>query len=443
MRIKIRGAFDFFILGAVILLSIFGIIFVYSAGINQEGILTSTVYKKQIVWVILGLLLMIGTALIDYRSLQRYASYGYIGLIALLILTLLLPEYKNVHSWIRIGPISLQPSEFGKIIYILFLAWYLDRSKNQVPIKRFLIAMGTFGLAAGLILIQPDLGTASVYIPVFLIMCVMGGIPIRYIMIILLTGALTVVFTVLPDWYEKIWLIRHPNQEIKIITVLKNIKLLLIPVIIFFGIAVFSLVGYILLQNRIFHWIAWAFGILAFTLLLGFVAQHKLDIYQKMRLIIFLDPSVDRKKYGWNIWQSLLAIGSGKFWGRGFMMGKQSHLQYLPEQSTDFIFSIFAEETGFIGGLIVFALFMIIFLRLLRIMQTSTNTFGLYIVAGVLAMLVFHFIVNVGMVMSVMPITGIPLPFMSYGGSSYMTFSIALGLAMSVRSRRLDFNTVV
>ncbi len=442
MKIKIQESFDFILMLAVMVLSVLGILFVYSAGFDSNGVLTSNFYKKQIVWCIFGFLLMVVTALVDYRSLMRYVPYLYIGLVATLFLLLLLPAHKNVHSWVKLGSVYLQPAEMGKIVYIMFLAWYLERSKNKSPLVRFVTATASFSVPVLLILKQPDLGTASVYIPILLIMCLMAGIPVRYLMILLLTGIITVVFTILPSWYKEIWQKLNPTKIIPAISVLTNLKLIIVLVLAFLSVAIISALGYIFLKKRFFYWIAYITAIVALSLLVSYKARDFLDDYQKKRLITFLAPELDKQGSGWHIWQSLIAIGSGKFGGRGYLAGKQSQLQYLPEQHTDFIFSILAEESGFVGGILVFFLFTVIFLRIIRVMQNTRNNYGFYIVSGILGMFIFHFIVNVGMVMSVMPITGIPLPFLSYGGSGYMTFSVAIGLVMSVRSRRMDFSTI-
>jgi len=160
--------------------------------------------------------------------------------------------------------------------------------------------------------------------------------------------------------------------------------------------------------------------------------------YQIMRLIVFLDPNVDPRGSGWNIIQSVTAIGSGGVLGKGFLQGTQSHYRFLPQQSTDFIFSIFSEEWGFLGGLLVFTLYLLISMRLIKIMNTTTDPFGAYLCAGFASVYVFHFIINVGMTMGVMPITGIPLLFMSYGGSSLLAAMIGIGLSMSIHMRRFE-----
>ena len=157
-------------------------------------------------------------------------------------------------------------------------------------------------------------------------------------------------------------------------------------------------------------------------------------------MIIFLDPATDPLGSGWNIIQSKIAIGSGSLFGQGFLNGTQSHYRFLPQQSTDFIFSILSEEWGFVGGIIVFTLYFIILMRTITIIKNTKNIHGYYIASGILAMFFFHFVVNVGMVMGIMPITGIPLIFLSYGGSSLWTGMICIGILMSINYRQLDLS---
>ena len=169
------------------------------------------------------------------------------------------------------------------------------------------------------------------------------------------------------------------------------------------------------------------------------IADKVLKTYQLQRLIIFMNPDIDRLGAGWNIIQSKIAIGSGGLFGRSFLHGTQSHYRYLPQQSNDFIFSILSEEWGFLGGCFVFLIYLVLMLRTLIIVKNASNRFGMYISAGILGMFMIHFFINVGMVMGIMPITGIPLLFLSYGGSSLLTAMTAIGLLMSINSRKFDF----
>ncbi|NLM00867.1 MAG: rod shape-determining protein RodA [Treponema sp.] len=436
MNTKNFAFFDYFIFTAVLLLVTIGIFFIYSSGINSEKVLVSNEYIKQIFFAVSGLFLMLGVSLFDYRKLRRFAPWLFVFLIVILLYTKLFGRYVNgARSWIGIGELGIQPSEFCKILFIIFLAWYLEKTRELTSQKkRFLTATLIFLVPVGLILLQPDLGTASVYIPIFLIMCYVAGVPIRYIMIIFIGGMLTIFFTVLPIWEADIY-----RKSVPIISLLTNMKLRLILILIFAIVSLLSLSGYIFFKAKYYYWICYVSCIITAALILSILAGKVLKPYQINRLIIFLNPETDPLGAGWNIRQSKTAIGAGGFWGQGFLKGTQSHYRYLPQQSNDFIFSILSEEWGFMGCILVFILYLVILIRGIIIIKNTNNNFGYYISAGITFMFFFHFIVNVGMVMGIMPITGIPLLFLSYGGSSLWTAMIAVGLLMSINFRRLEF----
>lgn len=433
MKIKLSQAFDYFILLAVIILLGMGIMFIYSSGINSDGILVSNEYIKQMIWAGIGIVIMLFVALVDYRRIKRYVPYLYGFLIFILIYTLIFGKYVNgARSWIGIGGFGIQPSEFCKIIYILFLAWYLEKSKNEKPLKRFIYSLGIFCIPVALILLQPDLGTAMVYIPIFLLMTFMAGLPLRYILLIFFGGMTTILFAVLPIYQTEI---AHVNY--KAINILTSQKLSLIVTVAFGAVFLIGIIGKIFYpKNRYFYWIAYVSGILCISLILSKLCGKVLKDYQIKRLIVFIDPDSDPRGAGWNIIQSKVAIGSGNIFGQGFLRGTQSHYRFLPEQSTDFIFSILAEEFGFVGGISVFILYLVILLRMIFILRKANTAFGYYVCAGIIAMFFFHFIINVGMVMGIMPITGIPLLLLSYGGSSLWTAMICLGLVMSIKAHK-------
>ena len=436
MKIRFFSLFDYALLICVILLTVFGIFFIYSSGINSQKVLVSNEYIKQIFWAVSGIFLLFLVSLIDYRKVKRIIPWLYLALILLLIYTRFFGRYVNgAKSWIGIGGFGIQPSEFGKIVFILFLAWYLDKSENTESKKRFIIALCIMMVPMGLILLQPDLGTASVYIPVFLIMCYFAGIPLRFLSLFLATGVLTIVITVLPIWESEI-----VQKDIAIVNILTEPNLRFFIIAVCSAITVLSLLGRIFFKNSYYYWIAFVFAIITVSLIASIGAGKVLKDYQIKRLIVFLDPQTDPLGSGWNIIQSKIAIGSGNIFGQGFLQGTQSHYRFLPQQSTDFIFSILSEETGFVGGLAVFSLYLVIILRGFSIIKSTTDIFGCYIASGVCAMLFYHFIVNVGMVMGMMPITGIPLLFLSYGGSSLWVAMMSVGLLESVRLRRLDFH---
>lgn len=436
-RIQFLKLFDFMLFFSVAALVTIGILFIYSAGFNSDGINVSGEYIKQIIWAFIGLFMMFFVMLIDYRGLEKHAGKLFIALIVVLVITRLFGKKINgARSWLSIGPLGIQPSEFCKILYILYLARFFHRSEGMPPLRRFIYSLLIFMVPFALIMAQPDLGTSSVFLPILLMMMLFGGIPLRLIFMLLLGGCLTVYLTVLPTWQQEI-----AQRAIPAVSLLTNIKLRGIIVLASGAICVIGIIGMILYkENRYFYWIAYAFGIICAALVMSYGAGKFLKSYQIERLIIFINPEVDERGAGWHIIQSMTAVGSGGLFGEGFLQGNLSHLRYLPEQSTDFIFGILSEETGFVGGLVVFFLYFAIMARTLSVIRNATNAYGMYIASGVFGMFLWHFTVNVGMVIGSMPITGIPLFFLSYGGSSLLTAMTAVGLLMSVRYRKHDFD---
>lgn len=437
MKFKFRTFenFDFTLFFSVILLITIGICFIYSSGIDSSGVNVSNEYIKQIFYASTGIILMIVAMILDYRKLQKYMFWVFVGLLAVLVYTRFFGrEVNGAKSWLGIGNFGIQPSEFGKIIFIMYCASFLEKTNKQDDLKRFIKALFIMLCPVGLILLQPDLGTALVYIPVFLVMCYVANIPKRYIMLIFSIGMVTILFTVLPIWEDVI-----AKRDVAILNVLTNMKFRLIIILATSMITIISIAGYILTKRSYYYWISYVFAVVVISLLASVAAGKVLADYQVKRLIIFLDPQSDPLGSGWNIIQSKVAIGSGNLFGQGFLQGTQSHYRFLPEQSTDFIFSILSEEWGFVGGLVVFSLYFIILFRCIMIMRNTTNTYGYYITTGIFTMFLFHFMINVGMVMGIMPITGIPLCFLSYGGSSLWTAMTCIGLLLSINVRKLDF----
>ncbi|MDR2743166.1 MAG: rod shape-determining protein RodA [Treponema sp.] len=433
MRLRDFLEFDYTLLLAAIILSVFGILFIYSSGITSTGNSVSTEYIRQIIWASGGLVLAIVLALINYRRFFDISIYLYLGTLGLLAFTCIFGRQVNgARAWLGIGSFGIQPSEFAKITTILFLARYLDASKrSQNTFMRFILSCVIVFIPMGLILIQPDFGTSLVFIPILLVMTFIAGLSTRYVVFLGICIGLTVILMVLPLWQSYILRDALPSLDI-----LMNLRFVGASVMAFAAILSIALFGYLGFKKRYFYWIAYSAATVIFSLGASFLSHKVLKNYQIMRLIVFLDPDVDPRGSGWNIIQSITAIGSGGLWGKGYLQGTQSHYRFLPQQSTDFIFSIFSEEWGFLGGVIVFVLFLLICLRLIRIMKTAADTYGSCITAGLSAMYIFHFLVNVGMTMGIMPITGIPLLFMSYGGSALLSAMTGIGLSLSIYMRR-------
>jgi rod shape determining protein RodA len=433
MKLRDFIGIDYALLFAAVTLSIFGILFIYSSGITSTGMSVSTEYIRQIIWASGGFVLAVILALINYRRFYDISVYLYLGTLGLLAFTCVFGRQVNgARAWLGVGSFGVQPSEFAKITTILFLARYLDASKrSRNSFTRFILSCVIVFLPMGIILIQPDFGTSLVFIPILLVMTFIAGLSIRYVAFLGTCIGLTGVLMVLPLWQSYILKDTLPSLD-----VLMNLRFVLISVMALAAVLAIALFGYLRFRKRYFYWIAYGASIVIFSLGASFMSHKVLKDYQIMRLIVFLDPNVDPRGSGWNIIQSITAIGSGGLWGKGYLRGTQSHYRFLPQQSTDFIFSIFSEEWGLMGGMIVFGLFLLICLRLVRIMKTSTDTYGSYITAGLSAMYIFHFLINVGLTMGIMPITGIPLLFMSYGGSALLSAMTGIGLSLSIYMRR-------
>lgn len=435
MKLRDFLGIDFPLIFSAIILTIFGILFIYSSGVTSAGVLVSTEYFRQIIWAVAGLIIALVIAMLDYRRLYDFSIYLYLGAIALLLYTCFFGRLVNgARAWIGVGAFGIQPSEFAKITTIIFLARYLDGSKrSRDSFGRFAISCIIVFVPMAVVLIQPDFGTSLVFIPILLVMTFIAGISLRYVLFLAAFIVFTALFMVLPLWQSYIL-----RQSLPSLNILSNIKFVAITVLALGIIAAIALFGFLRYKKRYFYWIVYAAAIVVLSLGASFVSHKVLKDYQIMRLIVFLDPNVDRLGSGWNIIQSITAIGSGGFTGRGYLQGTQSHYQFVPQQSTDFIFSIFSEEWGLLGGILVFVLFLIICLRLIRIMKSTSDPFGSFITAGLSAMYIFHFLINVGMTMGIMPITGIPLLFMSYGGSALISAMAGIGLALSIYIRRFQ-----
>ncbi|MBN1835222.1 MAG: rod shape-determining protein RodA [Spirochaetales bacterium] len=431
-RVSLFG-FDFALLGAALALTIFGVLFVYSSGIGLGGELNSDEYMRQIIWAVSGLALMTGVILVSYNRLRSVALYLY-GFINLLLLVTLLVgrEVHGARSWLGIGGFGIQPSEFAKVFTVLFLASYFARiGKRLQKLPGFLGGFGIVLVPMGLILLQPDMGTALVFIPIFLFMAFAAGAPLRYVTYLLAAGALALVLALYPSYQR--FILGSELGLLGMITTFGVARYFLAALAL---VAALAFWGYRSFKRGYFYWILYAVSLLLVALVGALGIGRVLKDYQIMRFVVFLDPRVDPRGAGWNLIQSVTAVGSGGLLGKGYLQGTQSHYQFLPQQSTDFIFSILAEEWGFVGGLAVFALFLVILIRGIRIMYTARDDFAMNVCAGLVGMVFFHVIVNVGMAMGIMPITGIPLFFLSYGGSSLWTGLIAVGLLLNIHLRR-------
>ena len=347
---------DTVLLGVVVLVVVTGTAMVYSATRNLAG--GSGYMVRQGLFVVLGAALMVGISLIDYRRIADWwqVIYG-LSLIGMAgIFTPLGAVVNGTKGWYRFGPFSLQPAEFAKLGVILAVAAYLSQS-DRVDLRRLAVALGLFGVPTVMTLLQPDLGSALVFIVIALGMLVVGGVQMRHLLVLVALGLVAV---------------------------------------------------------------------------LGILNSGTLDQYQKDRLTSFVTP--DGQSY--NVSQAQQAIGSGGLTGYGFTKGPQTRGGYVPEQETDFIFTVAGEELGFVGAGALVVLLGLMVWRVWRNAQLAGDTLGTLICVDIMSMMLFHIFENIGMTLGIMPVTGIPLPFVSYGGSSMMTSFAAVGLVQSVHMHR-------
>ena len=354
--------FDFVLLATAIALTIYGLVLIYSGSLTRDagglGDILRGPVGRQMAFAVVGVGMCVFVAQLDYRFLARGSMGLYVGLIAALIfvLTLGAAEFGS-RRWIPIFGTQVQPSEIGKLIVILVLAKYL--SDNQERIKTLPVFMTSLGIAAVpalLVFAEPDLGSASIFLFVWLGMVIMAGADMKHVL-----GMIGLIIAATP------------------------------------------------------------FAIIAI-----------ITDYQRERISLFLDPAADALGSGFNILQAEIAIGSGGLAGKGLGEGTQTQLDYLRTQTTDYIFSVLGEELGFIGAMVLFAMFTLLLFRGLRAAAISQDNFGRLIAVGIVIFVLFQTFINIGVNVRLFPVTGIPLPFLSAGGSSLITLFIAIGLLESV-----------
>ncbi|MFA5852251.1 MAG: rod shape-determining protein RodA [Spirochaetales bacterium] len=429
---KFISDIDYSLLAISTALIAIGILSIASAGIDAEGFRFSTEYMKQMIWAATGALLALAAMTIDISRLKDYTFLAYIAITLILIYTRFAGRLVNgARSWIGIGEYGIQPSEFAKISTILFLARYLDASEQMSSFRRLIVSGCIIGIPVLLILSQPDFGSALVFFPILVAMLFMGKIDSRYTLFILLTVAMTFVLLILPLAGK--YFFAGGN----LIDLFFQRKTLVNLIVAFFLVVLgLSAWGWVSFKKKYYFWLSYIFSILDLSIAISFVAHKVLKEYQIMRLMVFLNPNVDPQGAGWNIIQAVTAIGSGGIAGKGYMQGTQSHARFIPQQSTDFIFSIIAEEWGFIGGIILICLFGAFLYRIVSLIETTKDRYSMLVCSGFFGMFFFHFMINIGMAIGIMPITGIPLYFISYGGSSLWAAMTAVGFLLGISARR-------
>jgi len=389
---------------SVVALALYGLATLYSAGQTDVPTFVTTIWKQQVVWLSLGL---IGAGLIfrtSPRMLEWATPFAYGITLFLLLLTLFIGTGAGTaagsKSWIAIGGHRFgQPAELAKLATILMLARWLAAQREAPATLRDLIIPGIIaGFPCLLVLKQPDLGSAIVFIAILFLMLFWAGT--KPSLLVLLASPVIGLVLAFSTVAWGIW-----------IAVLAALLLWWRPYL-WEGVAIMGL------------------NVLGGVLALPF--WNRLAPYQQNRLLAFLNPDVDPRAAGWHVIQSKVAVGSGGLLGKGFTEGTQKRLAFLPAQHTDFIFSVVGEELGFVGVLVALCLFAWLLFGLLRVARRATDPFSSLCVFGIAGLFFTHIVENVGMTINLMPITGIPLPFFSYGGSFLLACSIGVGIALRV-----------
>lgn len=426
---------DWFLVFIPLFLTIIGILFIYSTGFTSTGENTNK-HLRQLIWVGISVIVCLVILWIDYYRWVEYSSYMYILGIVLLVLTLLVGKtIRGSRSWFGIGGLGIQASEIMKIFTILFLAKYLANApvlekRLQVFIVSGLIVL----LPTGLIMLQPDLGTSLVYIFIFLSMGYIGMVDTRFIRYLLTVGVVSAGVILLIALYK--YHLEVGNPPIPLIDLLIDFKTLFSVAL---ALLLYSFFTFII---DFFNPVTWIKKILPLSVFsgMGFLmasaAVMLLKNYQWKRILVMINPEFDKAGAGYNVLQSRIAIGSGGIFGKGLFRGTQNQLGFLPEKDTDFIFSIICEELGLAGAILVLGLFFLYFSYMYTIIKEAKDKEGTLITVGILTMFAAHLIINTGMALGILPATGLPLPFISYGGSSYLTFAMGAALLINIHSRR-------
>jgi rod shape determining protein RodA len=393
------------ILVVTLLLVIVGLIAIYSATYDAGS---SDYFYRQIAWAVIGFFLMIIIMLVPFRTLQLISYPVYIISVLLLIGVLILGKtVAGSTSWFGVGKMGLQPSEIVKMTSILALAAYLsDKRLNLNRLMMVFKVSGIVFLPMILILLQPDMGTAIIYIGLLLPVMYWAG-----------TSALLMITVIAPS---------------------------IVAVAALFGTTSFLIVIFLLLitlflmkENKLVTAL-----IFSLSVLVGVSVQFiygKLALYQQKRIDTFLNPENDPLSAGYNVIQAKVAIGSGGLFGKGFLEGSQTQLNFIPAQWTDFIYCVPAEEFGFLGAFFILGLFAYLLYKGTNIASTVKSRYASIVAIGVVSVFASHIVINIGMVMGIMPVIGVPLPFLSYGGSFLLTSLSLIGLLLNIYANRKEY----
>ncbi len=433
-----RSSIDFVLMISMALLALIGFAIVYSA--LSTSPLGQNVFRTQLIALPVAVGAFIFGWLFNYQIYSEQYKNLYIFIMALLIGVLVFGvTQRGSHSWFRLGIISFQPSEICRIATILITAAFLQRQKQNIKEFKVLIWLGLILLPIfGLIMMQPDFSSVVVTAPALLVLLFAAGVNIYYFGLILAFGLTAGIFPIL-------WTYLGLNPELSnnffaqiILSLRDNIWYIL-------GFSIFIFVACWLFKQLLKQFRIDVSGVLVFILagailsgfLSGLFVEKKMKPYQRKRVEAFLAPKSDPKGASYNVLQAQIAMGSGGVFGKGLFSGTQSRLGFVPERHTDFILAVLGEETGLLGTLAVLLLYLILLWRTTLIATLSSDLYGYLVCCGIFGIFFTYLIINFGMLIGLVPVAGIPLPFISYGGSNLVASMWAFGIVENIYRRRL------
>ncbi len=395
--------FDVGLVIAVVLLITFGLTAIYSATYVGEK---QTEFTKQLLWAVLGLVVLTAVVVTPLKSYYKNAYLLYGLSVILLVVVLFVGKGAGTRRWIALGPAWIQPAEFAKIGTLLALSRYLSNEHRKLDnLRELTVAFAIAFVPLALVMKQPDLGSALVFLALILPVLHWAGLSpaILFVLLAPLASLLSAF-----NYYS--FLIVMILLSVTFLLCQRGLTFFLVNFIINIGVGILTPIVWNLLKE-----------------------------YQKNRILTFLGLVRDPHGLGYQVIQSKVAIGSGGLFGKGFLDGTQTHLRFLPEQHTDFIFCVIGEEFGFIGVFLVLALFFYLVVKGIRISTSVKSKFSSVVVFGATIIFLFQIFVNIGMTVGIMPVTGLPLPFLSYGGSSLLANLILVGLILNASRKRFEY----
>lgn len=397
------------------ILCIIGLFNIHAAVYDPEhpGLFNlNTNYGKQSIYIFTAIIIGFCILIIDQRFFMSMTPIIYIVVILLLIAVLVVG--RNVggnQAWIPLGSFRLQPSEFGKLATCLLLAYYLNSQANKTPnLKTLFIGACIVLLPVFLVMLQPDTGSALAFFSLIFVFYREGYVSTTFLSLIALAIFLFVMALLVPSQW-----------------------VLIGGLVVVFGLAAFMLRRR---RKYLLNVLLLFLASVVYVLSVDFAYETLLQPHQRSRIDVIMGKIDDPRGQGYNLNQSKIAIGSGKLFGKGYLQGTQTKYNFVPEQSTDFIFCTIGEEWGFVGSFILVSLYIILLIRIVNIAERQRTVFARIYAYGVASILFFHFFINIGMTIGIIPVIGIPLPFISYGGSSLWSFTILLFLLLRFDSAR-------